>query len=83
MEDPLELRLRLSTSLLCKPSADATLEEKDSFVWKLFEQVEENNFNPSLPMLFKAQEKWTRVVQSFKDNSAHASGYDSSQKSLS
>lgn len=68
-EDPLALRLRLATSLLCEPEQALSSQERDRALWNLLDQAkelrpteQEGQRIPSLPLLERAQTRVTEVV---------------------
>ncbi len=63
-EDPLILRLRLSTNRLCEPERGTTGKKREAFLWNLLHNVEKKDFNPELPILMYAQERWTKLIAS-------------------
>lgn len=61
-EDPKELRLRLSTSILCEPLNDSTPEQREKEMWEILHNSGKKNFNPKLAYLTLAQERWTKFI---------------------
>src|SRR6266516_2055150 len=68
-EDPLALRLRLATSLLCEPEQAVSQEEREAALWHILEQAEdlvptsEKRRVLSLPALERAQARWADVIR--------------------
>src|SRR6266436_1217438 len=64
-EEPLALRLRLSTSLLCEPEHGPSPEEREAALWNILDQAEslqigdKSGAAPQLPALERAQERLT------------------------
>jgi aspartate/methionine/tyrosine aminotransferase len=67
-EDPLALRLRLSTSRLCEPEKFNSPEEREEMLWKILDKATKKKFTLSVPVLTLAQERWTKVIQSLEKN---------------
>lgn len=67
-EDPLALRLRLSTTRLCEPERGTSVKKREVFLWELLHTVEDKDFNPKLPVLTYAKERWTAVIESLNEN---------------
>jgi len=65
-EDPLALRLRLSTSRLCEPEKFATPQEREDALWKILDKVSKKKFTLSLPELALAQARWTKVIMNLE-----------------
>jgi aspartate/methionine/tyrosine aminotransferase len=67
-EEPLALRLRLSTSLLCEPEHGPSQEEREAALWNILDQAESLQTGdkpgaaPGLPALERAQERLTEVI---------------------
>jgi aspartate aminotransferase len=67
-EEPLALRLRLSTSLLCEPEHGPSQEEREAALWNILDQAEslqagdKSGAAPRLPPLQRAQERLTEVI---------------------
>lgn len=61
-EDPHTLRIRLSTNKLCEPEKGTSAKKREEFLWNLLHTVENKDFNPDLPVLKFAQERWTKVI---------------------
>jgi aspartate/methionine/tyrosine aminotransferase len=72
-EEPLALRLRLSTSLLCEPENAASEEEREAALWRMLDQAEAlvpTGMNQpgmlSLPALERAQARLTEVIHALE-----------------
>ncbi len=72
-EEPLALRLRLATSLLCEPEHVASQEEREAALWRVLDQAEalrptDEKRQPtlSLPALERAQARWTEVIHALE-----------------
>jgi aspartate/methionine/tyrosine aminotransferase len=68
-EEPLALRLRLSTSLLCEPEHGPSEEEREAALWNILDQAEslqstgeKPGINLRLPALERAQVRLTEVI---------------------
>ena len=66
-EDQNILRLRLSTNKLCEPEKGISGKKREDFLWNLLHSVENKDFNPDLPVLKFAQERWTKVITSLNE----------------
>jgi len=66
-EEPNVLRLRLATNRLCEPAKGISAQKREDFLWNLLHTVEEKDFNPTLPELKFAQERWTKVIASLNE----------------
>ena len=76
-EEPLALRLRLATSLLCEPEHAASQEEREAALWRVLDQAEAlrptgEKRQPalSLPALERAQARWTEVIHALETRKA-------------
>src|SRR5713226_3462013 len=72
-EEPLALRLRLATSLLCEPEHVASQEEREAALWRVLDQAEalrptgeKRQPTLSLPALERAQARWTEVIHALE-----------------
>ncbi len=71
-EEPLALRLRLSTSLLCEPEHAASEEEREAALWRALDQAEVleptgvKQHVISLPALERAQARLTEVIHNLE-----------------
>jgi aspartate aminotransferase len=68
-EEPLALRLRLSTSLLCEPEYAASEEEREAALWRILDQAEtlvptgvEQQCMLTFPALERAKARLTEVI---------------------
>ena len=68
-EEPLALRLRFSTSLLCEPEGATSAEEREAALWNLLDQAEalrvtdeKQRLTLSLPALDRAQARLTEMI---------------------
>ncbi len=67
-EEPSALRLRLATNKLCEPQKGTTAKKREEFLWNLLHTVDDKEFNPTLPMLAFAEERWTKVIISLNES---------------
>ena len=67
-EEPLALRLRLSTSLLCEPEHGPSSDEREVALWNILDQAEslqtgdKSGAAPGLPALQRAQERLMELI---------------------
>ena len=67
-EEPLALRLRLSTSLLCEPEHGPSPQEREAALWSILDRAESLQVDDKsgaalrLPALQRAQERLTEVI---------------------
>ena len=77
-EEPLALRLRLSTSLLCEPEHGPSPEEREAALWNILDQAEslqptgeKSRVAPSLPALARAEERLSQVIHVLETQRTH------------
>jgi aspartate aminotransferase len=77
-EEPLALRLRLSTSLLCEPEHGPSLEEREAALWNMLDKAEslqstgeKSGAALSLPALARTEERLTEVIHALETQGAH------------
>ncbi len=82
-EEPLALRLRLATSLLCEPEHAASQEEREAALWRVLDQAEalrptdgKRQPAPSLPALERAQARWAEVIHGLETRSGKGASDD-------
>lgn len=64
-EDPLTLRLRLSTSSLCDLGVYDNPAQREEKLWDILDNAYKKNFKSDFPILTKAQKRWSTVVKDF------------------
>jgi len=77
-EEPLALRLRFSTSLLCEPERATSLEEREATLWSVLDQAEalrltgeKRRLTLSLPALERAKTRLTEMIHGLETHGTY------------
>src|SRR6266516_1253321 len=77
-EEPLALRLRFSTSLLCEPERATSLEEREATLWSVLDQAEalrltgeKQQLTLSLPALERAKARLTEMIHGLETHGTY------------